>query len=146
MPPPRLRWPADTGAASVELAVLTPAVLLVLALTVAAARVVSADMAVDHAAAEAARAASLSRTPTAAEATARTTATDTLADQHLHCTGRTVTVDTAGLDTPPGQGGAVTVSVDCSVPLAELTVPGLPGTVPLTGSLTSPVDPFRGRS
>lgn len=137
----------DAGSTSVELAVLTPMVLLVLGLMIAGGRVVTAHAALDHVATAAARAASLARTATTAQATATSTATQVLEEQDLSCTSQTVTVDTSGFAHPLGQAGHTSAAVSCSVPLADLfLVPGLPGAVPLHTEFTSPLDPFRGRT
>ncbi|QIZ37900.1 TadE/TadG family type IV pilus assembly protein [Saccharopolyspora sp. ASAGF58] len=137
----------EEGSASVELAVLTPVVLLVLVLMVAGGRIVTAHTALEHAATAAARAASLARTPTAAHAAAVGTGTRVLGDQHLPCTDIQHTLDTSGFGTRPGQAGVVTIRVRCTVTLSDLTsLPGLPGTVGLDAASSSPVDPYRTRS
>ncbi|QGK70298.1 pilus assembly protein [Allosaccharopolyspora coralli] len=136
----------DTGATSIELAVLTPVVLLVLALVIAGARIVTAHAALDHAVTAAARSASLARSPTTAVSTARDTALHGLADQALHCHGHTTQVDTSGFGTRAGTTGRVTVTLDCPVPLGDLLLPGIPGVIELSTSFTSTVDPFRGRT
>ncbi|GAA4869945.1 TadE/TadG family type IV pilus assembly protein [Saccharopolyspora cebuensis] len=137
---------ADEGSASVELAVLTPVVLAVLALMVAAGRIVTAHAALDTATAAAARATSLARTAPAAHTTASTVATQTVHDQGLHCQHTQLAVDTSGLTTPVGQTGTVSVDLTCTVALADLALPGMPGTVDLHSAFASPVDPYRGRS
>ena len=40
-------------------------------------------------------------------------------------------------------GGYVTVTVVCQVPLADLAVPGLPGSTTVRASSTAPIDPYR---
>jgi Flp pilus assembly protein TadG len=134
----------DRGAASVELAVLAPALLLVVALLIAAGRITLAGGAVEHAATAAARQASLARTPATARAAAEQTARRLLAEQHLHCRSTTVGVDTAGFAAPSGRPAQVSVQVACVVPLADLGLPG-PGARTLADTFTSPLDPYRGR-
>ncbi|MGW0891507.1 TadE/TadG family type IV pilus assembly protein [Saccharopolyspora sp. NPDC002578] len=136
----------DEGSASVELAVLTPIVLVVLAVVIAGGRIVGAHAALDTATTAAARAASLARTGTTAHAAATTTARDTLGQHGLHCTQQILDIDTAGFTAPVGQPGTVSVRTSCTVPLADLALPGLPGAVPLHSEFTSPLDPFRGRA
>jgi Flp pilus assembly protein TadG len=131
------------GSASVELAVLTPVLLVVLAVAVAAGRIVTAEAAVDQAATAAARAASLARTPAEAQTTAASTGGQMLTQQGMSCAEHAVGVDTSGLTTSAGQAGQVTAHVTCTVTLASLLVPGLPGRKTLSESFTSPVDPFR---
>ncbi|MBB6119165.1 TadE family protein [Nocardiopsis algeriensis] len=131
----------DRGSASVELAVLTPALLAFALLMVLAGRVVDASTTADEAAHSAARAASLQRTVPAAEAAARSVATQTLAGHGLGCGSHTVTLDSGGLL----PGGAVTAVVRCHVSLADLTGLGVPGTHTVTGESTVVVDTFRGQ-
>jgi len=144
------RWQArpgdpEAGSAAVELAVLTPGLLLIVALIVAAGRVQAGGGAVESAAHAAARAASLSRTQPAGQSAARAAAQASLTGQHLSCTGLSVTVDTAGLDAPLGRPAQVTATVTCRVGLGDLLVPGLPGTVTESRTFASAVDPYRGR-
>jgi Flp pilus assembly protein TadG len=136
----------DEGSTTVQLAVLTPAILLVLLLVIAAGRISSASLAIDEVATNAARAASIARTAGQAQSQANTTAAQVLAEQHLHCQQTTVTVNTAGFTVPVGQPATVTVAVSCVVALADLAIPGLPGSKDLTSSFASPLGPFRGRT
>jgi hypothetical protein len=46
---------------------------------------------------------------------------------------------------PAGRPAAVTAVVSCAVPLANLAVPGLPGTVRLSARFISPLDTYRSR-
>lgn len=133
----------DAGSVTVELAVLVPAVLLIGLLVVAAGRIHSAQQAVDHAAAVAARNASLARTPAAATVRARDTATGVLSRRGLSCIP-TVNVDVGGFAARPGDLGLAEVSVTCTVALGDLAVPGLPGSKALSATFASPTDPFRG--
>ena len=136
----------DDGSATVELAVITPLVLLVLALLVAGGRMVTAHASLDAASTAAARAASLARTPAAATSAAQSTGAATLHQHGVSCHDTSLHADTAALTTAPGVGGQVTVTSHCSVALADLLVPGLPGSVPLTSEASSPLDPFRSSS
>ncbi|MGW5789236.1 TadE/TadG family type IV pilus assembly protein [Saccharopolyspora sp. NPDC003752] len=137
----------DAGSASVELAVLTPMLLALLVLVIAAGRVVSADNALEHATTAAARSASLARTPTAAHTAAADTGTHAMAEQHLACAKTRLHVDTSMFGNRAGQPGRVTVTLSCAVRLSDLTgLPGLPGTIALQARFASPVDPYRTRS
>lgn len=135
----------DDGSAAVEFAVLTPVVLLVGLVVVAAARLVTAHAAVEHAAEAASRAASLARSAAAAQRVATDTGTRTVADQGFACRQTDVALDSRALTAPPGNPGLVAVRMRCTVALADLAVPGLPGAVPITSDFASPVDPFRTR-
>ena len=134
------------GSATVELVLIAPALLALLALTVLAGRIVLAGGTVEQVAAAGARAASLARTPAAAASAADRAVRQTLGEQRLQCAAVTVTVDTSGFDVPLGQPATATVEVSCQVQLADLTAPGLPGTRTLTDRAVSPLDPYRGRT
>lgn len=140
------RWRADRGAATLELAVLAPALLLMLGMALVAGRVVAAGSAVEQAAAAAARAASLARDARTAQSRAADVASEALRDQGVTCTSLTSRVDTAGFAVAAGSPAAVSVEVRCSVTLADLAVPGVPGTRVLEARMTSPLDSYRGRS
>ena len=135
----------DNGSFTLELAVLAPALLALLALVVAAGRVALAGNAVDAAARDAARAASLARTAATAQAAAQATAQQTVVGQHLHCTSLDVTADTSGFSTPLGTPASVSVHVTCTVDLTDVALPGLPGSKQLSATFTSPLDPYRSR-
>lgn len=135
----------ESGSVSVELAAIAPALLLVLLLTIAAMRLTLATGQVDGAARDAARAASLARTPGAASAAAQQSAASSLAGQHVTCTRLAVTVDTAGYTIPIGTPGTVAVHVSCLVDLADVAVPGMPGSRTMTAGYSAPLDPYRAR-
>jgi Flp pilus assembly protein TadG len=135
----------ERGSAAIEAAIGVPAFLLFVALIVGAGRVAIARQAVEAAAAEAARSASIERTqPTAARA-AGDAAAATLANQHLQCLSTLVDVDTSGFAVPVGTPAAVSASVTCVVNLGDVSVPGLPGSLTITETMSSPLDTYRGR-
>jgi Flp pilus assembly protein TadG len=135
----------DRGSASLELAILGPALLLLLGLVIAAGRIAVSGGAIEAAARDAARQASIARDPAAAATSARAAALDTLAEQDLRCATLMVRVDTAGFTAPVGASAQVTARVSCVVALADLAVPGLPGTKTLQASFASPLDSYRER-
>jgi Flp pilus assembly protein TadG len=135
----------DRGSVSVELALLAPALLLLLAFAILAGRTQIAEGAVAEAARAAAREASLARDATTAATRADAQAERTLAAQNLRCQRTSVDVNTAGFQAPPGQPGDVTVTIACVVGMADLLTPGLPGAVTVEASFTSPVDAYRER-
>lgn len=137
--------PGDSGALSLELAILAPLLLAMFGLMTLAGRVYLAGSTVDHAARDAARAASLQNSPSAAQQAARQVADQSLTSQGIHCASTGVTVPTAGFNAPLGQPAAVTVTVTCQVPLAGL-FPGIPGSKTLTGSFTCSIDQYRQRA
>lgn len=140
----RHRWVRrDDGSTTLEVAILTPALILLLGAMIVVGRIQLTAGAVEHAAAAAAREASLARTPAAATIAARTAAERELAT--IECATSDVQVDTTGLSAPLGQPATVTVTVSCVIDLSDLAIPGLPGTRTQTASAVSPVDAWRQR-
>lgn len=138
----RSRWCCDAGSVSVEAAVLVPAVLFVGLLIVAGARTSSAQQAVDNAATAAARAASIARSPAAAQQAGAAVARERLAREGITCDESSVSVDASQIAV--GRAGQVRASVTCRVPLSDLALPVPGDTRTITGDFTSPVDPYRG--
>jgi Flp pilus assembly protein TadG len=134
----------DAGHAALELVVLAPVILILLGLVIAAGRTSIAQGAVDAAARDAARQASIALTPGTAKATALASARAALSRDGLDCQP-VVTVDTAQFGLPVGTPASVTATVRCRVPLSDLVVPGLPGSRMLSYTFSSPLDPFRER-
>jgi Flp pilus assembly protein TadG len=133
------RLGSDHGSAAAELVLITPLLMLMLLLTVAAGRLVQARLQVDSAAQQAARAASLARDPATAAADATATAAAALASEDLTCGGLAVSTDTG--DFQPG--GQVAVQVSCTVSLSGLALLHLPGSQTLTSRFTAPIDLYR---
>lgn len=138
------RFGPDDGSAALELILLAPVLLALLGLVIAAGRTTIAQGAVDAAARDAARQASIFLTPTAAETAAQTSARAALREDGLNCAPNVVT-DISQFAIPPGHPATVTASVSCTVSLSDLTVPGLPGSVRLQATFTSPLDIYRSR-
>ena len=141
----RLRWRDETGSIPLELAILTPAGLLLISVVVFAGRVAIAHQTLDGAAASAAREASISRTQPAANSAASTAVAQALTQQGLDCSSTLVSVDTTGFASPAGTPATITATVTCVVPLADLAIPGLPGSMTITGTASSPLDTYRER-
>jgi len=137
---------ADRGSTTLELVVWAPGLLLIVALLTVAGRVNSANAAVEQAAVDAARTASIARNFGAAQDAAVRSARATLSGQNLQCTTTTVTVDTTAFAVPVGQPATVSATVTCPVRLSDLAVPGLPGTRTVTHTAVSSLDTFRERS
>ena len=139
------RWRRDdAGDASLELIILAPVLLALIGLVIAAGRTSVAQGSVDAAARDAARQASIARSPAAALAAAQGSADAALSQDGLDC-APVVVVQTAGFSVALGQPAQVSATVTCTVPLADLVVPGLPGSTTLSSTFTSPLDPYRGR-
>ena len=136
----------DRGSVSLELVVLGPGLLLFIVAVIFGGRVAVAGQAVDQAAGEAARTASIARTQTVAGSSAEAAARATLAQQGLQCQTVSVAVDTSGFSRPVGTPATVTATVACIVDLADLAIPGLPGTRTVRASASSPIDTYRQRA
>ncbi|MFP5417447.1 MAG: TadE/TadG family type IV pilus assembly protein [Actinomycetes bacterium] len=135
----------ERGAASVEFAIVVPALVLVIGLVIAAGRLAHARVAVQQWADSAARTASIARDAGAAQSRARAVVASDAAHTSVSCGGGwSVSLDTGAFGRPAGQPGAVDVRVVCPVPLADL-VPGLPGTILVEGRASSTLDRYRGR-
>lgn len=131
------------GSMSLEMAIMAPAVVLLVGLIVFSGRYALATQSVNAAAASAARAASIERTPSAAKTAARSNAVATLSNQDLECASTVVDVDSSGFSTPVGQAASVEVRVTCVVSMAGLI--GMPGSISLTSVAISPLDMYRER-
>lgn len=131
--------------AAVELAILAPAAALFLGLLLFAGRLHTAETSTLTAAQEAARAASTARTAPEAQAQATTAAETTLSSSGLTCTTTSVQVDTSDLALPAGATGQITATISCTVPLADITLPGIPGQREITAEASSVIDTYRER-
>jgi len=131
LPPGRWRR-GERGSMTVEFVVLTPLLLVLMLFLVLAGRVVEAHGQVDGAARDAARAASLARSPGGAQAAA---------DQ-------AVSADVNGWCSPPVIAGfapgsqAVTVRLNCALDLSFISF----GSVHVTGYAIAPLDQYVGRT
>ncbi len=136
----------ERGSISLELVVIAPAMILLLVFAVFCGRSVIADNAVEEAARAAARAASISVDAATAQQAAQTGAEQTLALQDLRCMSLSVSVDTSGFASPIGTPASVSVDVICVVDMADLLMPGLPGSHTVSAGFTSPIDSYRTRA
>ncbi|WP_430788124.1 pilus assembly protein [Actinoplanes sp. G11-F43] len=133
---PRRKRADDRGSIAAELALAVPLLVLLIFLLVGAFNMGRANIDVHTAAGAASRAASLARTSTGATTAAHASATANLGDD---CARVSVSVDNGNFR----PGGTVTVSVACFVPTRGLSRVGLPSTVTITSSSTSPIDRYR---
>lgn len=130
----------DRGSASLELVLLTPVFLALLLFVVLGGRYAQARADVGSAARDAARAASIERSPAAAVTAAERAAVAGLDDRDVVCRDLAVDLDTTDFRA----GGTVTASVSCVVAVADLVGFGLPATTSLRADFVQPVDSFRG--
>ena len=140
----RRRADSDRGNITLEAAIIVPALLMFVGMIIAAGRVSLAGGAIEAAARDAARQASIARDPVDARRQALASAQSALRREGLQCTP-SVDVDTSGFARPLGAEASVRVDVDCTVRLGDLVVPGLPGGRHMHASFSSPIDPYRGR-
>jgi len=132
-----MRLPDERGSVAVEAVFFVPLVVVVLLAIVAGGRLVEAKADVHAATREAARAASLRGTTAGATAAAEQSVEDALIRRRRPCTSWHTTVDTSRLR----PGGVVTVDVTCTVPLADLGLPGVPASRSIQARVTVPIDP-----
>ena len=135
----------DAGNAPLELLILAPVLLFLIGLVIAAGRTSLAQGAVDAAARDAARQASISLSPAAARIAAVSSAREALQADGLHC-DPVIGLNLAGFSAPLAQPAQVSATVPCTVRLSDLLVPGVPGTRRLRAVFTSPLDPYRSRA
>ena len=142
-------WPSEIvnqrGSSSVELALVVPALVLMLGLLVGGGRLWFARTTVQEAAHTAARAASLARSAEQATADGTIAGRESMSTSGLRCLDFGVTFDLAAFATPVGVPASVTATVRCAVPFADVFLPGMPGTITLTDSQISAVDTHRSR-
>ena len=131
---------SEQGSVSVEVAVIAPAFVFLMLLVVFAGKVSEADGNVERAAAEGARAASLRQHPGNAATDARSTVEANLATAGVSCSTLEAIVDTSDFE----PGGTVTVTVECTASMADVTLLGVPGTRTFTATATEVIDTYRG--
>lgn len=130
----------DRGSASLELVLVVPVILVLLLLVVTVGRYGAARSDVDAAARDAARAASIERTPSAAQDAAEEAAQRRLAERTVVCHDFTITLEVGDFRAD----GSVAATVSCDVSLSDVTGLGLPGDVGFESTFAHPVDSFRG--
>ncbi len=134
------RASSERGSASVEMVLMTPALVVMLLFIVALGRLTDTRGQVAAAARDAARSAANARTPATAELAGSYLGAATLNDRGVGCRRLTVTIDTTGFRAD----GIVAATVTCVVDLSDITGLGLPGTKTISSTFTAPVDPHRG--
>ena len=129
---------SQRGSLTLELALVVPALLFMVVFISGAGTIVGARSDVDDAAWEAARAASLTRTPMAADLAARSAVDQRLASERWSCAGKRVDVDVSRFTA----GGSVAVTVSCGLRLSDAGL-FLPGTTHLGARGTEPLDQYK---
>ncbi|WP_432564534.1 TadE/TadG family type IV pilus assembly protein [Kineococcus sp. SYSU DK003] len=127
----------DRGSVALEFTLVAPALLLLVLLLLGYARVAQVSATLDTGVRDAARAATTSRSAQAAQH--RAYAVVAAAVGPGGCADSLV-VEQVG-DFAPGR--PVTITARCSCSVADLGLPGLPGTLSVRSSFASPLDPNR---
>lgn len=129
------------GQVAVEFVILVPALLLMVALVVAGARWWTLRAATAEAATAAARAATVQR-----DATSARRVVEIIGGAGLDsCRSVSIRSDLGAFSAPAGSAGEVRVTVSCEVELADLLLPGAPGSLTTQSTGTSVLDRYRGR-
>ncbi len=136
----------ERGAATVELVVIVPALIIMLGLLIAGGRIWFAKSTVAQAAQSASRAASLARTAGEAGVAGRDAARSSLATGGLRCVDESASIDTGAFAVSVGVPATVSATVNCTVTFSDVLLPGLPGSMTLTGTEGSALDTYRTRS
>ena len=138
----------ERGSAAVEAVLVVVALGLFVGLIILGGRVEMAKQAVQSAAYDAARSASISRTSIQADSSGQSSAMASLNQQGIHCTRTNVNIDTSAFNTPLGTTGSaalVSATVTCTIDVSGLGLPGINQRT-ITETMTSPLDSYRGRS
>jgi len=134
------RCRGDRGSAEIEIPLAVMGLLLVLMLIVGGLRISNMNGDVQSAAHAGARAAAAERDIGSAQAAARRVVSNALAESGVGCPAPSVSVS-GDLD-----GGLVTVSVTCTVSLADVALAGFPGSRTVSVSAVELTDQLRGGS
>lgn len=135
----------ERGSAAIEVAIGVPAFALFVGLIIFGGRTATTNEALQSAAADGARSASLARNAESARSAAREAATSSITNQQIGCSAIDVAVDTSDFNKQPGVPGSVSVTVSCRLDLSDLAVPGVPGSRVMHVSMSSPIDTWRER-
>jgi Flp pilus assembly protein TadG len=129
----------EEGQAIAELVIVAPVLLLVIVLMISLGRIDSAQGDVVSAARAGVQAAVVQDNPNDAQAQAAAAVANTLGTAGLTCPSPQVVTDTSNFRA----GGSVSVTVTCVTSLADVSVPGVPGTKILSATSSAPIDPYR---
>lgn len=133
------RLSSDRGSVTTEVVLVTPIAIVLLCLVAFVGRVTTATEQIQEAARDAARAATLERTPAAALAAAENIAVTSLTGGGVRCQQHSVAVDLVAF----APGGQVEVTVRCTVSLRDLELLGVPGTKTLEANAVAVLDTYR---
>lgn len=134
------------GSAAIEMAILMPLFVALFTTAVVIGRTANAMSAVEAAAYDGARTASLARNGAEAQTRAMNTVEESLGNLGLECVGGPdVVVNTTEFALPLGEPANVYVTVSCTVTYADVDVLGVPTDQTVTAEFVSPIDQYRAR-
>ncbi|MCX4554240.1 hypothetical protein [Streptomyces sp. NBC_01500] len=132
----------DRGSYTLEAALCLAVLIPVLGWIAAYGLAGLGDGTASNAAAAAARAASISADPGTAQSAGEQAAADSLAQAQRTCRSSSISINTSRFPSRAGEAGAVSVTVTCTVSMADLAIPGLPGSKTLRATRHSAVDRY----
>lgn len=132
----------DAGSIALELAILAPALIGLISLTIGFGRYNSVTGNIESMTQDAARAATQTRSHDDAVVAVQQIIDDGRSRLPSSCQS-TLKLDSL---TPAvfSRGAMVTVTVSCTVRFDDLAIPGAPGSTTITRGFTSPLDPYNG--
>ncbi|MGK2351784.1 TadE/TadG family type IV pilus assembly protein [Cutibacterium sp. V947] len=131
------------GALAVEAALILPSLLMIAAVATGGWRLSEVRADAQSAAEVAARAGSVASTVGEGHAVGQRVAMVELAG--TRCSDPAITIDSSALAVPVGSTGLISARVRCTVRLADLLVPGMPGALHVESRAHSTVDSHRER-
>jgi Flp pilus assembly protein TadG len=129
----------EDGSAAAEVVILTPLLVLLVLVLVLGGRLADAAQDLADAARTAVESAALASTAQEAQAQAAATARYEVSQDGLRCTRYSMVTDVSDFTA----GGSVAVSIRCRIGLATLGMPGLPGSVSVSGRAAAVIEPYR---
>lgn len=130
-----------TGMAGVDLVLVMPVVLAALGFLVLAGRLATVRGDIAGVSRDAARAASLAQDYPSAQTAAEQAASAALTGRNVTCSTLDVTIADPSEFVP---GGEVEVTLACEVQLADVALPGIPGSRVVRATSIEPIDLYRG--
>lgn len=140
-----MRLGVGRGSASIEMAIIMPLFVAIFIAAVVMGRTANAMSAVELAAYDAARTASLARDAVEASVQARRSAAASLSRQGHSCVRLRVVVHPDGFRAGLGEPASVQVQVSCQVSFTDIDLPGVPADRIVSASFVSPIDQYRTR-
>ena len=130
----------ERGSVAAELTLLMPALLGLLLFVVFCGRLADARLRVDDAAHQAARAATIARSPTQAGTDARAAAWNSLAQAGVSYRHLAIDTQLAGFQ----PGATLSVTLTCHLDASDLALLSLPTTIEVSARADSVIDRWRG--